>query len=143
MEQTKTEKQFSLAEAIIDAWNTKDKKAIFDLYTDDFVREDLGTNKQYDLDGLSQILDLYWKAFPDMFFEMEDEIRGVDGKTVLVWKVTGTHKGPFMNIPATNKRIVFYGISIIYLKGEKIKKVSYSWDEASMLRQMGLLPNLR
>jgi len=143
MEQTETKKQTSLAISVIDAWNTKDKKVIFGLYTDDFVREDLGTNKKYDLEGLSQILDLYWNAFPDMVFELEDEIRGEYGKTVLIWKVTGTHKGPFMNIPATNKRIVFYGISIIHLEGEKIKKVSYSWDEASMLRQMGLLPNLR
>lgn len=143
MEQTETKKQTSLAETVIDAWNTKDKNVIFSLYTEDFIREDLGTNKQYDLVGLGQVLDLYWNAFPDMFFELEDEIRGTEGKTVIVWKVTGTHKASFMNIPATNKRIIFYGISIIYQEEEKIKKVSYSWDEASMLRQMGLLPNLK
>lgn len=143
MESIEAHKQTNLAAQIIDAWNTKDKQVIFSLYTADFIREDLGTNKQYDLEALSQILDLYWNAFPDMMFELEDQVHGSDGKSVLVWKVTGTHKGSFMNIPATNKRIVFYGISIIYQEGDKIRKVSYSWDEASMLRQMGLLPNLR
>ena len=130
-------------QSVIDAWNSKDKSQIFSLYSADFVREDLGTNRQYDATSVGQMLDLYWSAFPDLHFTLEDEISGEQGKTVLVWKAKGTHKGPFMNIPATNRTIEFYGFSILHLKDGQIVKVLYSWDEASMLRQMGLLPNLR
>lgn len=129
--------------SVIDAWNSRDKSLIFSLYSSDFVREDLGTNRQYDVAAVSQMLDLYWTAFPDLQFSLKDEISGKQGKTVLVWKAKGTHQGPFMNIPATNRPIEFYGISILHVKDGKIIKVLYSWDEASMLRQMGLLPNLR
>lgn len=128
--------------SVIEAWNSRNKAQIFSLYSNDFVREDLGTNKQYSAAAVSQMLDLYWSAFPDLHFDLEDEISGDQGKTVLIWKANGTHKGPFMNIPATNRHIEFYGISILHVKGDKIDKVLYSWDEASMLRQMGLLPNL-
>lgn len=129
-------------QSVIDAWNSKDKSLIFSLYSNDFVREDLGTNKKYAAAAVDQMLGLYWSAFPDLHFILEDEISGNQGKTVLIWKANGTHKGPFMNIPATNRRIEFYGISILHAQGDKINKVLYSWDEASMLRQMGLLPDL-
>jgi steroid delta-isomerase-like uncharacterized protein len=132
----------TLAERVIGAWNSKDKSVIFSLYTNDFIREDIGRNKEYDLKAMSHVLDLYWAAFPDMVFELEDQIES-ENKLVLVWKTQGTHKGFFMNIPPTNKRIQFNGISIIHLRKDKIFKVQYSWDEATMLRQMGLLPNLR
>ena len=64
----------TLAERVIRAWNTKDKSQIFELYTNDFIREDIGRNRMYDLKALSHVLDLYWIAFPDMLFELEDQI---------------------------------------------------------------------
>lgn len=132
----------TLAETVIQAWNTKDKLQIFELYTPDFIREDIGRNKVYDLKALSHVLDLYWQAFPDLKFELLDQIETAS-KIVMVWKMKGTQRGIFMHIPPTNKVIEFHGTSILYLRDDKIHKVHYSWDEASMLRQMGLLPNLR
>jgi steroid delta-isomerase-like uncharacterized protein len=132
----------TLAETVIHAWNAKDKNQIFNLYTPDFVREDIGRNKTYDLKALSHVLDLYWEAFPDLRFELLEQIES-EHKIGMVWKMKGTQRGVFMHIPPTNKVIEFHGTSILYLRGDKICKVHYSWDEATMLRQMGLLPNLR
>ncbi len=132
----------TIPEQVIDAWNSKDLKRIFGLYTVDFIREDLGTDKIYDIHNLGKVLEIYWKAFPDIHFELHDKTITSD-KVVIAWKATGTHRSEFRNIPPTNKQMSFYGVSFLHMREEKISKVEYFWDEAAMLRQMGLLPYLQ
>lgn len=52
------------------------------------------------------------------------------------------YKGFFMNIPSS-KEFSSDGISNAQIRMDKIYKFQYLWDEATMLRQMGLLPILR
>src|SRR6266446_5489657 len=43
-------------------------------------------------------------AFPDLRFNIED-IVGENEKLAVAWTISGTHKGEFMGIPATNKKV--------------------------------------
>ena len=55
-------------------------------------------------DGASQYFQLLIAAFPDFQVHVEDVIAGGD-KAVARLRMTGTHKGEFMGIPATGKSV--------------------------------------
>jgi steroid delta-isomerase-like uncharacterized protein len=124
------------------AWNNHDVRAVLDSYHDDFTREDVGNNHLYGKDKLMQVVENYMHAFPDIRLEI-DTIVEKNEQVVVCWTATGHHKEKIMNIPATGKHISFKGVSVLNIEDEKIKRVWYLWDQASMLRQMGLLPELQ
>jgi steroid delta-isomerase-like uncharacterized protein len=124
------------------AWNSKNAAAVLEYYDDVFVREDLGNHQMYTKDDLYKTVKKYISAFPDIQFEVEKVIEK-GAQVVVCWGATGHHKGKIMKIPATGKLVSFKGVSVLEIKNKKIIKVWYIWDEAGMLRQMGMLTELR
>jgi steroid delta-isomerase-like uncharacterized protein len=124
------------------AWNNHDAQAILNIYHNDFEREDVGNLQVYGKDKLMKVVTNYLHAFPDLHMEIDTVVEKKE-QVVVCWTATGHHKGKIMNIPATGKFISFKGVSVLNITDEKIKRVWYLWDQASMLRQMGLLPELQ
>jgi steroid delta-isomerase-like uncharacterized protein len=81
-------------------------------------------------------------AFPDLRFETLEMVEG-DDKAAVLWVASGTHKGKYNNIPPTGKKIEVRGTSFFQMKNDKIVKTIFLWDGADMLRQMGLLPDVK
>jgi steroid delta-isomerase-like uncharacterized protein len=78
-------------------------------------------------------------ALPDIHFATDDIL--VDGdKVVLRWTCTGTHRGPFLDIPPTGKRVTFIGINIYRLRDGKIVERWAVEDWVSVFRQLGATP---
>jgi steroid delta-isomerase-like uncharacterized protein len=124
------------------AWNNHDAQAVLNMYHNDFEREDVGNLQVYGKAKLMQVVTNYLHAFPDIYMEIETVVEKNE-QVVVCWTATGHHKGKIMNIPATGKLVSFKGVSVLNITDEKIKRVWYLWDQASMLRQMGLLPELQ
>ena len=86
--------------------------------------------------GTMQASATYRAAFPDAKIFVEDTIAEAD-KVVIRWSGYATHKGPFLDVPATNKRVTLQGITIFrVVKG----RVAEQWGELnllSILRQLG------
>jgi steroid delta-isomerase-like uncharacterized protein len=83
----------------------------------------------------------YLRAFPDLEFIGQETI--VQGqRAALVWKAHGTHRGPLMNIPATNRATEIRGMSVLTVEDERITRGTSIWDVAGFLRSIGLLPEL-
>jgi len=80
-------------------------------------------------------------SFPDLRFTLDDVIAEKD-KVVVLWVISGTHKGDFMNIPPTGKKVSVEGITIHYIRGGKILDSNARWDAMGLLRQVGALPPL-
>ena len=77
-------------------------------------------------------------AFPDVRFEVEDQVEA--GDTVVVrWSAEGTHLRPLGNIPPTGKRSRIDGIAFDRLAGGKVVERWEQWDQVAMLRQLGLI----
>jgi steroid delta-isomerase-like uncharacterized protein len=129
-------------ERLFAAWNSRDAEAVLEYYDDVFVREDLGNHQSYTKDDLRKTVKKYISAFPDIQFEVEKVIEKEE-QVVVCWGAMGHHKGKIMKIPATGKQVSFKGVSVLEIQNEKIVKVWYIWDEAGMLRQMGMLTELR
>lgn len=132
----------TLASSLFAAWNNHDVDKILEHYDETMVRQDLTCQHSYSKSELQKTILSYFTAFPDIGFNIEKVIE--DGEQLVIcWKAAGHHKGKILKIPATGRFINFKGVSILEIKNEKITKVWYLWDEAGMLRQMGLLTELR
>jgi steroid delta-isomerase-like uncharacterized protein len=78
-------------------------------------------------------------GFPDLHFTIEDTI-SENQKMVVVWSISGTHKGEFLGVPATNKRMSVDGITVAHIANGKIMDSYISWDMLGMLQQLGAVP---
>jgi len=75
-------------------------------------------------------------GLPDLKFIVDDTISEND-KLVVAWTITGTHKGEFLGVPPSNKRVTFSGITINQIADGKIIESTVIWDGLSLLKQFG------
>jgi steroid delta-isomerase-like uncharacterized protein len=82
---------------------------------------------------------MMFSAFPDL--EMDVHNLTVDGD--YLWSrytITGTHKGEFMGIPPTDKKIEIQGFDLLRLEGDRAAEHWGVTDQMTMMQQLGLMP---
>ena len=90
--------------------------------------------------GVIQYFRALLAAFPDLRMVPEDVIASGD-KAVARVQVTGTHKGPFMGIPATGKRIDVKLIDITRFGDDGRAREHWGVvDQLAMMQQLGAIP---
>lgn len=77
-------------------------------------------------------------AFPDSALRVEEEIAEGE-KVMLRWTFSGTHKGSFMGIPATGKRVTWTGITVYRIIDGMVVEEQGEEDIAGFFRQVGLV----
>ncbi len=91
------------------------------------------------LKGLQEVLVQMKGAFPDIHWEVEEQIS--EGDRVVsrfVW--TGTHRGAFLGIPATGRRVSVWAVVMDHFVEGRIKHTRIIMDTLGMMGQMGVLP---
>jgi steroid delta-isomerase-like uncharacterized protein len=78
------------------------------------------------------------RAFPDLKFTIDDTIAERD-EVVVHWTAGGIHKGAFLGMPATNRKVSLDGTSIYRLEGSKIAEGHANWNLATMMAQLGVI----
>src|SRR5512138_1534465 len=91
--------------------------AVDELLTDDFVEHTpapgQATNRQGAKDFISQML----QAFPDLDLTIDNQI--AEGDTVsTVTTMTGTHRGSFLGIPGTGRKVSVQGIDTARIRAD-------------------------
>ena len=89
-------------------------------------------------EAMRQFFESYFKGIPDLRLEIEQIIASGD-YVVLRSHLTGTHRGPLMGIPATNKRIDTHGCNVVQIRNGKAVKSRLYADNATLFQQLGLL----
>ena len=79
-----------------------------------------------------------FSAFPDLNFSIDD-ILAEGNKVAYRYTVRGTHKGTFMGITATEKRIVGKGVEIYMIAGGKIVEGWDFPDNLGVMTQLGVI----
>jgi len=80
-----------------------------------------------------------YSAIPDAHINIDDMV--AEGDRVAVrWTVTGTHKGEFMGIPPTNKKVTSWGIEIYRIAGGKFVESWERFDDLGLMQQLGIVP---
>jgi len=76
-------------------------------------------------------------GFPDLKFAIDDTI-AERNEVVVHWTGTGTHKGQFLGMSPTNKRVSVSGTTIFRVEGSKIAEQWSHWNLNSMMEQLGV-----
>lgn len=132
----------ALVREVVEALNSHDVERLVSLTAHDYEGVDVNrTLPQHGRGEARAAFMQYLAAFPD-FKLVEHEIVVEASKAVVMWRGRGTHKGAIMHIPATGRTVEVMGTSTFYFEEGKIKRAVHVWDVASMLREIGLLPEL-
>lgn len=120
-------------------WNRGNLAVVDELCTRDYELHDpsLPSHLVLGRPGLKRLVSMTKEAFPDFTVTIDEQIASGDR---VVTRVTqrGTHRGPFMGIPATGKRMTITATSIDRLVNGKLAE---SWgvsDQFSLMEQLGV-----
>ena len=110
-----------------------------DLVLADFVELDPLPGQSQGREGLKEIIAQQRTAFPDIHWVIDEMLaEGAKVSTRFTW--SGTHRGTFLGIPATHRRITVKGVVIYRLEAGKMADSRILMDSLGMMQQLGVLP---
>ncbi|MDN5938497.1 MAG: ester cyclase [Salinisphaera sp.] len=119
--------------------NQGDIDAAGEFFWDDMVELAPFPGQGPGLEGLKEVLRGLRAAFPDMHWTVREQI--ADGDRVLSrFDWTGTHRGTFLGVPATDRTVMVWGMVIDRFEGEKIKDTRIIMDTMGRMMQLGVVP---
>jgi predicted ester cyclase len=63
-----------------------------------------------------------------------------DSHVLVRWRSRGTHLGPLGDIPATGRKVSNHGCTVMEVRNSKAAHTWVYFDNAHLLRQIGVLP---
>jgi steroid delta-isomerase-like uncharacterized protein len=110
-----------------------------DLVQENFVELDPLPGQAQGREGLKAIVLFLRVSFPDMHWTAKEMVaEGEKVVTRFVW--TGTHRGPFLGIPATGRPVEVKGVVIDRLENGKMAESRILMDTLSLMQQLGVIP---
>jgi steroid delta-isomerase-like uncharacterized protein len=110
-----------------------------DLVAPDFIELDPLPGQQQGREGLKQIIGVIRAAFPDIHWVMEEMVG--EGELVFsrfTW--SGTHRGTFLGIPATGRRVNVPGMVLDRVVAERMAESRILMNSMVMMQQLGVIP---
>ena len=107
---------------------------------DDFVEREEIPGLPPTKDGVVQYFRIMLAAFPDMRMDVQDSFASGD-KAVARLRISGTHQGEFMGIPATGKPVSVNLIDITRFSDDGLAREHWGVaDLLAMMQQLGVIP---
>ncbi len=78
-------------------------------------------------------------GFPDIIFSIQEQITEGD-KVASRFEWSGTHKGEFPGVPATDRSVKVWGVVIDHLENGRIRDTRIIMDTLGLMAQLGALP---
>ena len=123
-----------------DVINAGDIDGFGDLLADDFVEHEETPGLEPTKAGVKAFFRMYVAAFPDLRYRPEDMIASGD-KVVTRARVTGTHQGEFLGIPATGKSVDVQIIDIVRFGDDGLGHEHWGvFDAMALMQQLGVIP---
>ena len=130
------EENKALVRRVVDFWNQRELEEFFKILAPEYV-EHLPTG-DISLEQLRNYAHIFFTAFPDIHITIKEIIAEGDKVAVLVnWKAT--HKGEYMGISPTGKRI---DINVAFLTRVVAGRWVEFWNvtDVSLIQQLGIMP---
>ena len=128
------------ARRLYDLINAGDIEGFGGNLADDFVEHEETPGLAPTRDGVKAFFGMQLAAFPDLRMDVEDVVANGD-KVVARVRLTGTHKGEFMGMPATGKNVDVQLIDVFLFGTDGL--VHEHWgvlDALAMMQQLGVVP---
>lgn len=85
------------------------------------------------------LVEIYRQAYPNVHLTVDD-VFAVGNRVAVRWVSRGTHSGPMMGIPPSNKNIEVMGISLFRMENGKVAEEWEGFDTLGMMQQIGAIP---
>ena len=131
------EENKALIHRFYDLLNLPDLDAVFELFDPGWVSH--YTTGDRSLEQNKQFWPTFYNAFPDIKFTYKHLIAEED-KVALQEYWTGTHKGQFMEIAPTNRKVELINTCIIRIANGKFMESWCTIDELRLMKQLGIVP---
>jgi len=123
-----------------DLINAGDVEGFGELLADDFVEHEETPGLAPTKEGVKEFFRMYIAAFPNLRFDAEDVLASGD-KVVARVRVTGTHEGEFMGMPATGKGVNVQAVDIVRFGDDGLAHEHWGvFDAMAMMQQLGVMP---
>jgi steroid delta-isomerase-like uncharacterized protein len=119
--------------------NKKNLAAADEIVAEDFVELDPLPGQEQGREGLKQILSMFFAAFPDLRWTVEEQIAEGD-KVVSRFTWRGTHKGEFLGISPTGGQVTVKGVVIDRVVEGQFVESRILMDNLGMMQQLGVIP---
>jgi steroid delta-isomerase-like uncharacterized protein len=125
-----------------EGWGKGNLAVVDELLAPNFVDHaaELGGGRS-DAAGFKEQVREFRAAFPDGHTQVDDLI-AADDKVVLRWTDGGTHRGPFLGVAPTGKRVSLTGVDIYRIEHGKIVEYWCSEDIYGLMAQLGVVKPL-
>ena len=118
--------------------NTGDVERVSDLCTEDVVDHEAPPEWPAGIEGVKAFVRTFRAAFPDLRVTIEDMLADGDRVAARV-RMTGTHQGDFMGVPASGSRVEFETIDIIRIADGKAAEHWGVTDNMALMQQIGAI----
>ncbi len=122
-----------------EVWNKGSVASYEELASPDLVAHNTPPGITGDFEGIKQAISIHRTGYPDMHFEIEDQLAEGD-KVVTRSTLTGTHRGEWVGIPPTGKRVSIEAITIQRWRGGKVVEGWLAMDMLGWMQQLGVVP---
>ena len=133
------EQNVAAQQRAVEHLNNGDIDSAVELFATDVVDHDPAPGQSPGREGFREFYRALTNAFPDAQFEPEHLVAD-DDHVCVAYTITGTHRGPFHDIPATDKRVHARGIQIGRFEKAQIVERWGSSDELGIMQQIGVSP---
>ena len=125
---------------LYDLVNDGDIEGFGALLADDFVEHEETPGLAPTREGVKDFMRMSRAGFPDMRMLVEDVVASGD-KVVARVRITGTHEGAFMGVPATGRPVEVQLIDIIRFGDDGLAHEHWGvMDALAMMQQLGVVP---
>jgi C-1 hydroxylase len=132
--QMSLEENKAIVRRFIEGYNERN----LDIY-DEFIAPDyFDHTNQVGPEGLKQLFNMGFTAFPDWHEAIEDIIAEGD-KVWIRLTYTGTHTGEFMGLAPTGKKITAPAVAIYRIVNGKLVEGWFVTDSTDMFKQLGAI----
>ena len=128
------ERNKTIVLGFIKAYNERKLDLIDDFVSPDYIDHDKNIGRE----GLKQLIAMGITAFPDWLETVEDVIAEGD-KVWVRLTYTGTHKGAFMGLPPTGKKINSKAVDIYRIENGKLAEYWNVTDNINIFKQIGAI----
>ncbi len=129
----------AVAEKWIAAWNSHDPEKMLSTFTDDVYYEDVAFGEvSHGQAEFRKFAAEEFEGVPDLDLKL---VRAAvhNGQGTIEWTFTGTDKGVYK----TGKKFTVRGVSVIDVRGGKIARSVDYYDAATIMKQVGVLPDTK
>jgi len=123
----------------VDEVNKQNYNAFDELVVEDYVDHDPIPGQEPGRDGLKKAYAIFSDPFPDVTFIFED-VFGEGDLVVGRGVIYGTHRGEFLGVKATGKRVRWTGTRLFRLRDGKVAEGWINLDMYGLLQQLGAFP---